>query len=484
MKIPLGLGSYETASRPFSAQRCVNMYAAVAQDQAWSDAVLYGTPGTVQLGTAGSLSTDASRGDTKMGGVYYVVNGTDLNTFDSSGVKTTLGTVAGTVRVSMAHNGDKLCIVVPGGNAYVYVASTTTFSQITDPDYVTSDTVSFSDGYYIFTETDGTNWFVSNLNDPTSIDALDFGSAELSPDKIVSGFANYDNVYILGEDSIEAFQNIGGAGFPYQRIEGASYEKGCTAKHTPIQWEGAFYFVGGGPNERTSIYRAGGSGEPEKMSTDAIDTEIQNFTATEISKAFSFTFGINGHSFVGFTFESILVTSRTFVFNVTASALAQKRVWFELQSGIDEGAWRVAGINFVYNKLIVSDTQDGRIGYLDEDVFTEYGDVLLSEKVTAPIAADGSALIFDTLELVIDAGQGLITGQGSDPQVMMDFSDDGGRNWSYELWADLGAIGEYYRQVEWRRLGHTRQTRIARFRVTDPIQRTFIKLDGTLQNAA
>jgi hypothetical protein len=484
MKIPLGLGAYESASMPFSAQRCVNMYASIAQDQAWSDAVLFGTPGVVQMGTAGSLSTDASRGSTKMGGIYYVVNGTDLNTFSSAGTKTTLGTVAGSARVSMAHNGDKLCIVVPGGKAYVYIASTSTFAEITDTDYKASDSVVFSDGYYIFTESDGTNWFVSNLNDPTSIDPLDFGSAELSPDKIVCGFANYDNVFILGETTIEPFQNIGGAGFPYQRIEGASYEKGCTAKYTPIQWEGAFYFVGAGKNERTSIYRAGGSGEPEKMSTDAIDTEIQNFTAAEISNAYSFTFGINGHSFVGFTFRSIVVTSRTFVFNVTASALSGRRVWFELQSGVDENAWRVASIDFVYDMLVVSDSEDGRIGYLDEDVFTEYGDVLLSEKVTPPVFAEGSSTIFDSLELIIDAGQGLITGQGSDPQIMMDFSDDGGRTWSYELWADLGEIGEYFRQVEWRRLGLTRQTRIARFRISDPIQRTFIKLDGNLNNAA
>jgi len=488
MKIPLGLGAYESGSMPFSAQRCVNMYAAIAQDQALSDAILFGTPGTVQFGTAGALASDASRGSVVMGGVEYVVNGTDLNSFDSEGVKTTLGTIAATssglVRVSMAHNGDKLCIVVPGGNAYVWVASTTTFSQITDSDYQTSDTVVFSGGFYIFTETDGTNWFVSNLNDPTAIDALDFGSAELNPDKIVAGFANYDNVWILGEVTAEPFRQIGGAGFPYERIEGASYEKGCHAKHTPIQWEGGFYFAGGGKNERTSIYRAGSSGEPEKVSTDAIDTEIQKFTASEISSAYSFTYGINGHSFVGFTFRSVIVTSRTFIFNVTASKLSGRYIWFEQQTGVSENAWRIASIDFVYNKLIVSDAIDGRIGYLDEDVYTEYGEVILSEKVTPPIYIEGLSTIFHELELIIDAGQGLITGQGSDPQVMMDFSDDGWRNKSYELWTDLGAIGEYFRRAEWRRLGHSPQFRSFRLRVTDPIKRTFIKLDTRIGNAA
>jgi hypothetical protein len=288
---------------------------------------------------------------------------------------------------------------------------------------------------------------------------------------------------MLGQWTIEPFQNVGGAGFPYQRIEGASYEKGCHAKHTPIQWDGAFYFVGGGKNERTSIYRAGSAGEPEKISSDAIDTEIQKFTVDEISDAYSFTYGINGHAFVGFTFRSVVVSSRTFVFNVTATKLSGKKVWFEQQTGVSDNAWRIASLDYVYNKLIVTDAIDGRIGYLDENVYTEYGDVLLAEKITPPIFVEGAATIFHDLELIIDAGQGLITGQGSDPQVMMEFTDDGWRTKSYELWTSLGGIGEYYKRAEWRRLQHSPQARSYSFKITDPIKRTFIKLDTEVSNA-
>lgn len=240
-RIPLGTSSYESASEPLSAQRCVNLYAVVAREQALNQVALFGTPGVVSLGTVGSLATNRGRGSTVMNGVHYSVQGGTLYEFDSDGVATSRGTIAGTKRVSMAHNGLKLCIVVPGGAAYVYTAATTTLAQITDPDYVTSDTVKFKDGYYIFTQTDGAKWFVSNLNDPAAIDALDFGSAELNPDKIVAAHVNYDEVVIFGEVSTEIFQNIGGADFPFQRIQGASYEKGCFAKYTPIEW-GWFLF--------------------------------------------------------------------------------------------------------------------------------------------------------------------------------------------------------------------------------------------------
>ena len=107
ISIPLSTSSYESVSQPFSAQRCVNMYANIAQSESLSDFMLFNTPGIVSFSTAG---TQPSRGAQVMGGVYYVVTGTTLYSIDSAGVATSRGTIAGTKRVSMANNGKKLCI--------------------------------------------------------------------------------------------------------------------------------------------------------------------------------------------------------------------------------------------------------------------------------------------------------------------------------------------------------------------------------------
>ena len=64
---------------------------------------------------------------------------------------------------------------------------------------------------------------------------------------------------------------------------------------------------------------------------------------------------------------------------------------------------------------------------------------------------------------------GLATGAGSDPQAMMDWSDDGGHTWSNEHWADIGEIGEYDRRARWSKLGRSRD-RIYRVTVSDPIK--------------
>ena len=437
--------------------------------------MLVGTPGVVQFSTVGS---ERSRGGIVMNGVYYVVSGTTLFSIDELGTVSNLGTVTGTVRVVMAHNGEKLCIVVPGGNGYVYNRTTAVFVQITDADYRTADTVCFKDGYYIFTATAGDVFFISALNDPLTFDPLDFGTAELSPDKIIGCHIDHDELFIFGSETTEVFQNVGGSGFPFQRIPGASSEKGLRSKYGLAQWESAFYFVGGGVNERTSIFRSSGTSEPIKISTNAVDFKIQEFTSQEIARAFTFTFSISGTSFVGFTFNSVNIPDRTFVFNVTASTLTGQHVWHEQQTGIQESGWRVASLDFVYDKLLVSDLMDGRVGYLDANVYTEYGETILREKVTGPFSADGRSIYVGALELTVDSGQGTSSGQGVDPLVMLDFSDDGARNFSSNTNRSMGKIGEYRRRVEWRRLGRVPAHRVWRLRVSDPVRVAFIKLEG------
>jgi len=247
---PLGTGSYENESKPFSSQRCVNMYAGIAAEKSLNDVALFPSPGISLFTTVGVVK---SRGATVMDGLYYVVLGTVLYSIDSDAVSTSRGTIAGTARVSTAHNGEKLCIVVPGGNSYVYNVTTTTLTQITDSDFRTSDTVVVKDGFYIFTAT-GTNiFFNSSLNDPLTFAALDFGTAEISPGDIVGSHVKHDELYIFKRDATEIFQNIGtGSGFQFERIQGASYEKGSHSKYGPIQWEGSLFFIGGGVNENAA----------------------------------------------------------------------------------------------------------------------------------------------------------------------------------------------------------------------------------------
>jgi hypothetical protein len=62
--------------------------------------------------------------------------------------------------------------------------------------------------------------------------------------------------------------------------------------------------------------------------------------------------------------------------------------------------------------------------------------------------------------------------QGSDPQAMLRWSDDGGHTWSNEHWKPMGMIGQFGYRTIWRRLGATMKIRDRVYEIsgTDPVR--------------
>lgn len=473
-QLPIPLGFYTSQSLPFSAQRCINWTPTVAQGPALNQTALMQRPGITEFG---DTTNGICRGGQDLAGVPFFVNGTTLNSIDSLGVSTDHGTITGTVRVSMANNGTLLVIVVPGGDAFVWDG--TTLTQITDPDFQTSDSVVFYRGFFVFTTSDGKQIFVSNLNQPLVFDALDFGSAEGDPDRIVTQILDHDELSVLGERTTEVFRLIGGAGFPLQIIQGAYTEKGAHSKYGVVKFDNTYLFLGGGVNEKTSVWRQSSSASAVKLSTDAIDNEIQKFTKEEIANAFAMTYSQRGQIFALFSFNSDRIPGKTFVYNGTASVLAQAPVWFELQTGVTDAQWRVNAIVKAYGKLLLGDDVDGRIGTLDNDTYTDYGSVMFRQATTSPFTQNGIAIFAGEFEATFQSGVGLTLGQGSDPIVRMDFTDDGARTWSSEFKRSIGKIGRYEQRAIWRRQGRFPVSRSIRLTITDPVLANLLKLSAT-----
>jgi hypothetical protein len=416
-----------------------------------------------------------------MSEVPYHVNDNSLLSEDVSGTITNHGSIPGSGQVSLANNGQYLVIVIPGVSAYAYDNTTGLLAQITDPDFQTSDTVVFKDGYFVFSATDGKQFFNSALNDPFSYDALDTGTAEINPDRIVALHVNHNELFVGGLETIELFQNVGGTGFPFQRIPGANIQKGVHAKFSLVEFDNTFCFAGGGLNERTAIWKVTGSSSVVKISSNTIDNEIQKFTRDEIDNAFALTWSERGQFFAAWTFRSERIPNRTFVYNATASALMGANVWFELQRGLNKlgNDWGVQSIVAAHGKLLLGDTTTGVIGELDQDTLTYYGEHIYRRMVTAPFSQEGLPIFAGEFEATFENGVGLTTGQGSDPVVRMDKTDDGGRTFSPETKRNIGKIGEYGRRSIWRRQGRFPVQRSIGLTVTDPVRANLIRLAAT-----
>jgi hypothetical protein len=94
-------------------------------------------------------------------------------------------------------------------------------------------------------------------------------------------------------------------------------------------------------------------------------------------------------------------------------------------------------------------------------------------RVTASINGDllgakGKRTQMSRLELIMETGVGLVSGQGDNPRIMIEASYDGGRSWSHGTWAKTGRLGEFVLKVEWFSL-RTFLDMMIRVSSTDPV---------------
>jgi len=226
--LPIATGFYKSEILPLSAQSCTNWIPIKPEAGALADSALLDRKGIASFATLSGYF----RGDVIFRGVYYTLNGTTLSSIDTLGTVTTIGTIPESGRVSIAVNDDYIVFVVESGAGYYYNASVIT--QITDGQYLPAKIVVFVDGYFVFTTLDGTQFFLSGINDPSSFAALDRSTAEERPDLIVSAFVYGSILHILGGQTIERYNNRGGVGFPFQRINQGSIPVRCFKSINPI----------------------------------------------------------------------------------------------------------------------------------------------------------------------------------------------------------------------------------------------------------
>ncbi len=154
-----------------------------------------------------------------------------------------------------------------------------------------------------------------------------------------------------------------------------------------------------------------------------------------------------------------------FVYDITTQQ------WHE-RATYDETSWNWRFPVRFAGKVLVGSTVDGTIAEMDPEVYDELGDTLRMEWDYQPVYVEGRRAFHDRLEMVVETGVGLTTGQGSDPEVMLAFSDDGGATFFNLPNKKLGALGKRQTRVSWSALGSCASAhgRIYRAAVSDPVR--------------
>lgn len=472
-QIPIANGFYVSESLPLSHQQCVNVFPSVANGPAMAQEFLRGTAGVLELANSGTIQ-QTNRGAWRKGDLAYAVNGTTLYRVNKTTVDgvdsfsyTSLGTVEGTGRVSLASSDTQLMILIPGGKGYIYNEDDATpFQEITDPDFRANGNplyVAYVDAVFVCT-TDDKKVIHSNLNDGLAWNALDFGEAESDPDAAVAPVVVNNQLYITGTLTTEVFKNIGGAGFIFKRGN-VFLDKGCSAPFTLIKTNQTFLMVGKGLNETPSIWMFNGNSFTKK-STKAIDKVISKYTQEELEQAFAMYSGLDGDFFVYFTFPD-----RTFVYNLATDKWHEQKTCNE--SGEDT-RWRANSMIDAYGRTLVFDSIDGRVGELTYDLYKEYGCGIKRVFSLAPFF-DLEGVEMPHIELTMEAGVG--NSDEPDPQVAMAISLDG-VYFKNDRMRAIGKKGASDGRTIWRRNGGTNKIACLRFTMTDPVKPIFIRLDA------
>jgi len=464
MQVPFVGGAYQSRSLNLNAQRCINFYLVMGGDNGKSVAGLYGTPGLRLLATLGGTGGIRAMHKPSVGDLI-VVQGQSIYRVDSTWTATLAGYVDSlTTPVSIADDGIK-AVLVTGQGGYTLDLATNVVAQISDPAFYGASRVSYDGAYFIF-ERPGTRQFYLISQEDTVFDALDFASAATNAEYIVSHIINHGELLIFKRTVTEVWRNTGGADFPYSRDGNAAIEQGCDATHSVVALDNTVFWLGGDKNGRGIVWRMNGY-TPQRVSHDGIEMAIQGYG--DISDAVAFAYQQDGRTFYMISFPT---GNATWGYDV-ATKLWHERAYLNPATGTFQ-RHRAATHAFVGSTHVVGDWENGKLYALDLNYFSDNGDPMVSLRSAPHIAdQDYKRIKHKTLQVDIEAGVGLITGQGSAPLMMIRWSDDGGHTWSPLKTMSMGAIGKYKQRARIRRLGESRD-RVYEVSISDPVKRVII----------
>jgi hypothetical protein len=432
-----------------------NMYAELSQEPDKTPLAFYNRHG---LDLFASFGDTPCRGALELNDFLYVVHRGTFWEVNNAGLKVNRGTLLTTSgRVSIATNGN-IFQIVDGTFGYVYNSTTLAFTQITDPDYVPAKTNTWIDGYFLTDQlgsTDKTKWNrYSWSTDGSTYSALDFAAAEASPDPIVRVFNDNRELILFGQFTTEFHRNSGNLDLPFTRQ--SVVEWGLAAVNSVAKMNDSIIYIAKNRMGKSQVIVLNGY-TPQVVSNQSISTIFDSYG--DVSNASGFSFMEGGHPFYIVIFPNV---GKSWMFDGSTS------LWSSVSYGLTETQYRgLFGTSYLARTLVF-DYTNGDVYEINPNSYTDNGSPIVKELTSKHVFNDGYMSV-TRIQLDIETGVGLATGQGSDPQAMIRISKDGGRTYPVERWMTMGKIGAYLARAYLNRVGRFRDATY-KARITDPVK--------------
>lgn len=389
----------------------------------------------------------------------YAVEGAAFYSIDSAGQKVYLGALNSSAGpVDFASNLSQL-VVNDGSYLYVYSPIGGAFKVVP---YAGGDRIAFLAQRIIYLKR-GTQVFGwSDLADATSLPALNFASAESSPDPLVSLVVQNSEIVLLGSQSIETYETNPGLSDDTSAFTrtSASIDYGCAAPFSAQKTANSTIFLSADERGQSMVLSMMGH-QVKRISSRALEEKLEGL---DVSQASAFVESRGSHSFYCLNVPNL---DTTWVWDETFSQ------WHERASWVN-GAWaqwQPTCHAFAYGKHYYG--CGSVLAVSNVETHTYLGSPKRRQRI-APVISNPSRnrVFFAELEMVCEKGYGGTMG--------MRYSDDTGANWSGDKYLSLGALGRYDARVIQRRMG-SGYDRVFDMWVTDAVPWNPIALNVVFQ---
>jgi hypothetical protein len=377
------------------------------------------------------------RGGVVVAGFIYGAFGTTVYTVDAAGAFTPLtGTLGGTEKVYFARNNNATPQVVMVSDSIAYYVTTGgAVASYPDGDVGSPSCVCFHNGYFMFGY--GTGKILASGINTTSINSLDFTTAETNPDGIVQIWSYRGLLYAGGTSTIEVFgPPVNPVAFPLTRQQ-YNITPGVIAPFCVAGFEAEW---GNDPiycaSDNTVRQLQGFT--PEKISPPELDALIA--AVEDKSELEALCYISKGHAF-----WQLSCAAWTWVFNCNNGK------WHERKSdGLVRSRMSVSLPAF--NEWMVGDTESGSLLQVDGTIATEVDDdhELLFRIESQPVKDFPNRVRVNRADFDFTVGVGSILGEDpieTDPTIMISWSDDGGVTWSNPWYRKLGRQAESQQRI-------------------------------------
>lgn len=405
-----------------------------------------------RMGSENFASGAPARGCREVDGSAYFVLGPELVKVDSAGSKTVLGSVPGQSLVSMTDDGVNVIVANGTSTAYYYNVQTSTFSTIALP--ASAYSIAYLDTYIVFSS-DERRWYISAVGDSDSFDSLDFALKSKSPDDLIGLIEDHSEILLFGAKTVEPWFNSGEIDFAFSQNTAGVIDRGTAARHSIAKTDNTIFFLG----DDYIVYRLQGY-QPVRISTDSIEVRISDVInaggAADVSNAHAFVFFEHGHKFYQLTIPNRV----TLLYNIATN------LWSTLKH-FDYPTHHANCYCFAYGKHLFG-AIDGGVKRMARSIYDDSGRPLKPIVRSKYYSAEGRRLRWKKIKVLCDFGSTpLLSGQGSSPEIVVRWSDDGGRNWKNERKLSFGEAGNYTDSAITRNCGSSR-ARLIEIYQTDP----------------